>query len=181
MKDMGKRQKKYIEKAGLPFAHIRPGFFMQNVSGVHSAEICDQNKIFVPAGNSRTSFIDAADIGLSAAILLHNADKYQNTAHTITGSQALNYYEIADILSEVTGRKIVYAKPSYLRYRSHYIKNRGLDKEYVNVTVALYFMTRMGTAKEVTDEFYKLTGKRPRTFLEFARENKIAFIKGKKE
>lgn len=172
---------KYIETVGLPFAHIRPGFFMQNVSGIHSVEIREKDIIFVPAGTSKTSFIDAADIGLSVATLLHNEDKYRNTAHTITGPQALNYYEVANILSAVTGRKIIYAKPSYLRYRSHYIKKRGLDKEYVNVTVALYFMTRMGTAQAVTDEFYKLTGKQPRTFLDFAEKNKAVFIKGKEE
>lgn len=169
---------KYIEQVALPFAHIRPGFFMQNVSGVHSVEIREMDKIFVPAGNSKTSFIDAADIGLSAATLLHNAAQYQNTAHTITGPQALTYYEVAEILSKVTGRKITYAKPGYLRYRSHYIKKRGLEKEYVNVTVALYFMTRMGTAKAVTDGFFKLTGKQPRRFEDFAVENKFAFVKG---
>lgn len=162
---------KYIEKVGVPYAHIRPGFFMQNVSGIHSVEIREQDKIFVPAGKSKTSFIDAKDIGLSVATLLHEAEKYKNSAHTITGSQALDYYQVAEILSNITGRKITYDKPGYLKYRNHYIKNRGLDKEYVNVTVALYFMTRMGTAKEVTDEFYKLTGKNPRTFEEFAREN----------
>ena len=172
---------KYIEMVGLPFAHIRPGFFMQNISGIHSVEIRDKDMIFVPAGTSKTSFIDAADIGLSVATLLHNADKYRNTAHTVTGPEALDYYEVANILSMVTGRKIIYAKPSYLRYRSHYIKKRGLDKEYVNVTVALYFMTRMGTAKAVTDGFYKLTGKQPRTFLNFAKDNKAVFIKKKEE
>ncbi len=96
---------KYIEKSGLPFAHVRPGFFMQNVSGVHSAEIREQNKIFIPAGNSKTSFVDAADVGLAVATLLHQPDKYRNTAHTITGPQALDYYEVAAILSKVTGRK----------------------------------------------------------------------------
>lgn len=169
---------KYIEQSGLPFAHTRPGFFMQNVSGVHSVEIRDMDKIFVPAGNSKTSFIDAADIGLSIATLLHNANQYKNTAYTITGPQALSYYEVAEILSRVTGRKITYAKPGYLQYRSYYTKKRGLDKEYVNVTVALYFMTRMGTAKAVTDGFFKLTGKQPRRFEDFAEENKSAFMKG---
>jgi uncharacterized protein YbjT (DUF2867 family) len=166
---------KYIESLGIPYAHIRPGFFMQNVSGIHSVEIREQDKIFIPAGKSKTSFIDAADIGLSTAVLLHEPDKYANSAHTITGPEALDYYQVAEILSEVTERKITYDKPGYLKYRSYYIKNRGLDKGYVNVTVALYFMTRMGTAKEVTDEFYKLTGKKPRTFQDFARENIEAF------
>jgi len=170
---------KYIEGTGIPYAHIRPGFFMQNVSGIHSEEIKVMDKIFIPAGKSKTSFIDAADIGLSIAVLLHEPEKYRNTAHTITGPEALDYYQVAEILSRITERKISYAKPGYLRYRSYYIKKRGLDKGYVNVTVALYFMTRMGTAKDVTDGFYKLTGKQPRTFEDFVRENIEAFMKSR--
>ena len=154
---------------------------MQNVSGIHSIEIKEQDKIFIPAGKSKTSFIDAADIGLSIATLLHDPEKYRNTAHTITGPEALDYYQVAEILSKLIGRKITYVRPGYLKYRRYYIKERGLDKGYVNVTVALYFMTRMGTAKEVTDGFYKLTGKKPRTFEAFARENIEAFMKIKGE
>lgn len=167
---------KYIEKVSIPYAHVRPGFFMQNISGVHSVEIREKSEVFVPAGKSKTSFIDAADIGLATAILLNNPKKYKNTKHTITGPEALNYYQVADVLSKVTGRRITYTKPGYLKYRSYYIKKRGLDKGYVNVTVALYFMTRMGTAKEVTDGFYELTGRKPHTFKEFAEINSKYFI-----
>lgn len=167
---------KYIEALGIPYAHVRPGFFMQNLSGIHSVEIREKNQIFVPAGNSKTSFIDAKDIGLSVATLLHNPEKYKNTAHTITGSEVLDYDQIAEVLTKVTGRKITYAKPSYWKYRSYYIKKRGLDKAYVNVTVALYFMTRMGTAQAVTDDFFKLTRVPPRSFEEFAIANVVSFM-----
>ncbi|WP_312651292.1 SDR family oxidoreductase [Proteiniclasticum sp.] len=170
------RIEKYIEKAGLPYAHIRPGFFMQNIAGVHAEEIRMRNEIFIPAGMSRTSFIDAADIGLCVAILLSEPEKYRNTAHTITGPESLNYDEIAEILCDVTERKITYRKPGFLAYRNHYIKKRGLDKTYVNVTLALYFMTRMGTASRVTDGYYRITGKEPRSFRAFASENKCCFI-----
>jgi uncharacterized protein YbjT (DUF2867 family) len=167
---------KYIEKVGIPYAHVRPGFFMQNLSGIHSVEIREKDEIFIPAGKSKTSFIDAADIGLAIAVLLHNPEKYKNTAHTITGFEALDYYQVAEILSMVTGRKIMYNRPGFLKYRNYYIKERGLDRSYVNVTVALYFMTRMGTAKEVTNGFYELTGRKPRTLLEFARDNLKYFL-----
>lgn len=168
---------KYIEKLQIPYAHVRPGFFMQNLSGVHSVEIREKDEIFVPVGKSKTSFIDAADIGLATAILLHNPEKYKNTAHTITGPEGLDYFQVADVLSRVVGRKITYAKPGFLNYRNYYIKKRKLDKAYVNVTVALYFMTRMGTAKEVTNGFYELTGRTPRTLEEFAKDNIIYFMK----
>ncbi|GKU24660.1 SDR family oxidoreductase [Clostridium folliculivorans] len=166
---------KYIETLEIPFTHIRPGFFMENISGIHSVEIREQDEVFIPAGRSRTSFIAAEDIGLSIAVVLHNPELYKNTAHTITGGEALDYYQVAEIISKVTGRKITYKKPGFLKYRRYYIKNRGLDKSYVNVTVALYFMTRIGTAKKVTDEFCELTGKRPKSFEEFVKENVVNF------
>jgi len=166
---------KYIERSGIHYAHIRPGFFMQNLSGIHSVEIRERDEIYVPAGNSRTSFIDARDIGLSVAVVLHEAEKYKNTAHTITGPESLSYFQIAEILSQTTGRKIAYRKPGFLKYRKHYIKTRGLDRNYVNVTLALYFMTRLGTAEKVTEEFMEITGKKPRTFREFAEDHSECF------
>lgn len=168
---------KYIEKYNLPYAHIRPGFFMQNISEVHAPEIREEDRIFIPAGKSKTSFIDAKDIGLAIATVLHEPEKYVNTAHTIAGPEALDYYQVADILSDVLGRKIEYAKPGFLKYRRKYIKDRGLEKGYVNVTVMLYLMTRLGTANKLTDEFKKLTGKKPRTFKEFAEDNIEAWRK----
>ncbi|SFC23430.1 Uncharacterized conserved protein YbjT, contains NAD(P)-binding and DUF2867 domains [Alkalibacterium subtropicum] len=167
---------KYISELGLPFAHIRPGFFMQNLSGIHAEEIKENNKILVPAGKSKTSFIDAADIGLAIATVLKDPERYKNTAHTLTGPQSLDYFEVAELLSQVTKKHISYADPGFLSYRSHYINNRGLDKKYVNVTMALYLMTRLGTAEKVTDEFEKLTGKKPTSFREFAERNRGSFM-----
>ena len=167
---------KYIESLEIPYVHVRPGFFMQNISTIHAPEIKENNEIFIPAGRSKTSFIDAKDIGLATGFLLHNPEKYKNTSHTITGPEALDYYQVADILTKVTGKKISYKKPGFLKYRRHYIHKRGLDKKFVNVTVALYFMTRMGTAEAVTHAFKKITGKAPRSFEEFAKDNKEAFL-----
>ncbi|MCX7773177.1 MAG: NmrA family NAD(P)-binding protein, partial [Clostridia bacterium] len=167
---------KMIEELGIPYAHIRPGFFMQNISGIHSLEIRERNEIFVPAGKSRTSFIDAQDIGDAAAAVLHHAEQHKNTAFTLTGPESLTYYEVADILSKVTGRTIRYAKPSFLKYRSIYIRKRGLEKGYVNVTVMLYLMTRLGAAERVTNDFERLMGRKPRSFMEFAQDNVKAFM-----
>lgn len=168
---------KAIEKAGIPYAHIRPGFFMQNVSGIHAEEIKQLDEIWIPAGRSKTSFIDAEDIGTVIATVLADASMHKNTAYTITGPEALDYDEVAQILSKVTGRSIRYKNPSFLKYRSHYVKVRKLDKGYVNVTLALYLMTRLGTAKAVTDTFFKLTGKQPKTFENFVADHKTCFIK----
>ncbi|WP_368645087.1 SDR family oxidoreductase [Alkalibacterium putridalgicola] len=167
---------KYIAELGIPFAHIRPGFFMQNLSGIHAEEIKNNNEILVPAGKSKTSFIDAADIGLAVATVLKDPEKFKNTAHTLTGPESLDYLEVAEILSQVTKKNISYADPGFLAYRRHYVNNRGFDKKYVNVTMALYLMTRLGTAEKVTDEFEKMTGKKPNNFRDFVERNIDCFM-----
>ncbi|OJF94171.1 SDR family oxidoreductase [Alkalibacterium sp. 20] len=172
---------KLIERSGIPYSHIRPGFFMQNLSGVHSKEIIENNEILIPAGKSKTSFIDAKDIGLSVATVLHEAEKYKNTTYTITGPESLSYFDIAEILSQATERNIIYRNPSFIKYWLYYVNIRGLDKQYVNVTIALYFMTRMGASKMVTNEFEQLTGRPPHSFKEFAADNIDSFMDGKEK
>jgi uncharacterized protein YbjT (DUF2867 family) len=162
---------KYIEKIGLPYCHIRPGFFMQNLIGVHAHEINSKNDIFIPAGKSKCSFIDAKDIGTAIATIVRDYNKHQNTSYTITGSESLNYDQVAGILSGVLKREITYSRPSWIKFRHDMIQERGQDKRVVNVMMMLYLMTRLGTASAVHDDYYKLTGCSPRTMLQFARDN----------
>jgi uncharacterized protein YbjT (DUF2867 family) len=169
----GKIEKQIVD-IGLPYSFLRPSFFMQNLTGLHLEDIVKHNEIIVPVGRSRTSFIDADDIGKAAAVCLADPEKYKNTKHTLTGPEALNYYKVAEIFSRVLGRKVSFKNPSFFRYRG-YMKERGFEKDYINVTTLLYLMTRVGTANLVNDDFYKLTGEKPTTFEEFVIKHKSKF------
>jgi uncharacterized protein YbjT (DUF2867 family) len=166
---------KYIEKTGLPFCHIRPSFFMQNISAIHAFEIKHFDRIVVPVKNALTSFIDAEDIGELIAKVFSEADKHKNTAYSITGSEAISYYEVEKILSEELGRKIKYTNPKPSYAKKYWIEIRGLDKEYSSVMGMLYMMTRMGTAKKVTNVFSDIMGKNPQTFRKFVKKNIVAW------
>lgn len=45
---------------------LHPNFFMQNLSTTYAQRIRDHSEIFVPAGRSRTAFVDARDVGRGA-------------------------------------------------------------------------------------------------------------------
>lgn len=162
---------KYIEKAKLPYAHIRPSFFMQNISGIHAFEIKYFNNIVVPVKKALTSFIDAEDIGEITATILTNPDKYKNKGYSLTGPEAIDYYEVAKILSEELSRKIVYANPKPRLAKQYWINIRKLDKEYCNVMSMLYMMTRLGTAKKTTNTFEEILSKKPTSFRQFVQKN----------
>ncbi|WP_239256631.1 NmrA family NAD(P)-binding protein [Listeria ilorinensis] len=168
---------KYIERAGLPYCHIRPSFFMQNISGVHAFEIKHFDRIVVPVKKALTSFIDAEDIGEITAKVLTEPEKHQNNAYSITGPDAVDYFEAAQILSEELERPIRYANPKPSLAKKYWIHVRGLDKEYSTVMSMLYMMTRMGTAKKTTPVFEQIMGKKPQTFRQFVKKNLKAWEK----
>lgn len=168
---------KYIEAAGLPYCHIRPSFFMQNISGIHAFEIKQFDRIVVPVKNALTSFIDAEDIGEITAKVLSEPEKHQNRGYSITGPEAIDYFAAAKILSEELGRTITYANPKPALAKQYWIDIRGLDKEYSTVMGMLYMMTRMGTAKNVTTVFEDVVGKKPQTFRQFVKKNLSAWAR----
>lgn len=169
---------KTIERAGLPYCHIRPSFFMQNISGVHAFEIKHFDRIIVPVRQALTSFIDAENIGEITAKVLSEPERHQNRGYSITGPEAIGYEEAAKILSEELGRTITYADPSPRFAKKYWIEVRGLDREYATVMGMLYMMTRMGTAKKVTNVFEEVMGRRPGTFREYVKKNLSAWERG---
>src|SRR5919106_2774851 len=108
-----KEEEKIIEDSGIPYTFLRPPAFMQNFVTQFGHTIRTQNAFYVPAGDAKMSFVDARDIGATAARILTNnnnggRNQYENKAYDITGQNALSYKQAADILSNEVGKKISY-------------------------------------------------------------------------
>ncbi|WP_461215477.1 NmrA family NAD(P)-binding protein [Lacticaseibacillus sp. GG6-2] len=157
---------KMIVDSGLPYTFLRPSFFMQNLTTTHGDDLRKHHDLFVPAGKSVTSFIDCRDIAAAAAVVLQSSE-YLNQAITITGPEALSYQQVAAIMTKVCGVKVTYSHPGLLKFRRAMLK-RGIKKEFVNVMVMLYVITRMGNAKAVNDNLPKLIGRPAKTMADFA-------------
>lgn len=159
-----------IKDLSIPYVFLRPSFFMQNLNTNHREEIKERDELYIPAGKSKTSFIDTRDIARAAAISLIE-DKYTNIAITLTGKEAIDYDEVSKTLSEVLERNIEYKNPSLLKFRNESIK-RGTPKEFANVMTLLYLMTKLGTAKDITYDLEKLIEREPISFKQYAMDYK---------
>jgi uncharacterized protein YbjT (DUF2867 family) len=155
----------WLYTSGLEYTFLRCSFFMQNLSTTHRTEIRNDDEIFLPAGKARTSFIDVRDIGAVAALIL-TEDSHAGRAYDLTGSQALDYYEVANLFSEILGRKIVYKDPTSLSFFMRQLR-RGGALPYALVTTWLYTNTRNGMADVVTGEVERLLGREPITMRQF--------------
>ncbi len=165
----------WLRASGLKYTFLRASFFMQNLNTVHRAEIQDRDMIEVPVGTAKTSFLDARDIGAVAALALTEAG-HENKAYDLTGSQALDYYQVAALFSEVLGRKITYTNPSPFTFFVHLLQ-RGTKLIFAVIQTWLYNNTRKGMADTVTGEVKRLLGRDPILLKQYIEDYKDCWMK----
>jgi uncharacterized protein YbjT (DUF2867 family) len=161
---------RYLQSNGFAWTFLRAGFFMQNLSTTHRAEIREEGEIIVPAGNGRTSFVDVRDIAAVAALALCEAGHAQQ-AYTLTGATALTYGQVADLLTAYLHRRITYRRPSILRFVRHWqAKGTALDK--IIVMVGIYTTARLGLAAGISADLPRLLGRPPLSMAHFIADHR---------
>jgi len=163
-----------IRALGFDYTFLRASFFMENLSTTHQAEIRDRNEIAVPVGKAKTSFVDVRDLGAVAARALTEPG-YVNKMYTLTGSEALDYQQVAAILSQVLGRMIRYTRPSLVGFVVQQLRNKRALGMTV-VMAGLYTITRFGNASEVTHDVQTLLGRPPILFRQFADDYRAVWL-----
>ena len=156
------KNEKLIKKLGIPYTFIRAGYFMQNLNDFLCEEIKERQRIFVPAGNGKTSFVDVRDLAEVISLSFRDPQLHKNKAYTVTGTDALDFSQVAEKMTRILGKAISYTNPSAKDFKQ-YMLSRGKDKGFINVVIGIHFPTKLGLAKGVTSDFQKLTGKQPHT------------------
>jgi len=163
----------HLATAGVPYTLLRAGFFMQNLSTTHRADIAEHGEVLVPAGRGRTAFIDTRDIAAVAARALSEPG-HAGQAYPLTGAESLDYDDVAAILSVELGRPIVYRRPSLLRF-ARAMRARGHAPAYIGVMLGIYLTTRLGMAAAVDPAAARLLGRPPITLRQFVHDHRDAW------
>ena len=160
---------KYMRQKKMPYTFLRPNFFMQNLTTFYRDDIAKNDEIYLPAGRGRTAFIDVRDIGEVAAKVLCEPG-YISRSYTLSGGQALDYYEVANVLSEVLHRKITYKNPSIAEYTDR-LRSKNADESFVNVQKMLYFVVRHNFSASTKSDVSELLGRPPISFKQFVQDH----------
>jgi uncharacterized protein YbjT (DUF2867 family) len=159
---------KYLKSKNAPYTFLRPNFFMQNLSTMYKDEIKEQDEIFLPAGLGKTAFVDVRDIGEVAAAVL-TEDTHQQKAYELSGPESLDYFQVADVMSDVLGRTITYRNPKFKDYKKH-LADKGFKDNYIKVQKMLYFVVRHNLSKNTSTGINTVLNRQPTSFRKFVKD-----------
>lgn len=162
-----------LEKSGLNYNIVRPNWFIQNFNTFWIQGIQQQGKILLPAGQAKTSFIDTLDISAVVAKLL-TTDQFNNKDFDITGAQALDHAEVANEISAVAGKKIVYQEIQPEDFKKGLLA-AGLPEDYASFLVMIMGFLREGYSSRITNSVKEILGREPRTIQDYTKANRQAW------
>ncbi|RPK32812.1 MULTISPECIES: NAD(P)H-binding protein [Streptomyces] len=145
------------------WAVLRPSWFMQNFTGdhAHAHSVRSEGVIRTAAGEGRVGFVDAEDIAAVAFRALTDT-RAPNTDLILTGPSALNHREVAEVLSEVTGRSVVHEEltPEQMRDRLAAF----MPAEFAALLADMDRAIAAGAEDRTTDAVRSVTGLPPLDF-----------------
>jgi uncharacterized protein YbjT (DUF2867 family) len=155
---------KLLQSKGFNLTVLQPSFFAQNFKNYEFENITKFSITFAVAAAGKVGFVDAEDIGRVAAKVLttegHNGKFYE-----ITGPDLLSYFDVAEILTEVLGKKIIYPNPTAEQYKQT-LANAGAPSFVADYMVDVYSLIANNKVNRLTNIVEDLTGRKPTSLKE---------------
>lgn len=161
----------YLRSKPVAQTILRPTGFMQNF--LESARAIAQGVLPHVTGAGRVSYIDARDVA-AVALRVLSEDGHDRATYYLTGPEALAVEDIASQLTAALGRVV---RPIELTADAmvETLRKAGISAWFIDGMMAQFAVIAGGYTTDVTEEVQRLTGAKPRTFLEFAQASRAAF------
>jgi uncharacterized protein YbjT (DUF2867 family) len=157
-----------LRRSDIPHVILRPNFFMQNAL-LQRASI-EAGVYAEPISTSSISYVDIRDIAEVAVAVAHG--DFDDQALNLTGREAIGGERISNLLGQAIGKRIRFVSPDLSSFRSALAKN-SLPDWHIDALIELYTKVQEGRASHVssiTADIENVTGRRPRSFMEFAQD-----------
>ncbi|WP_433934905.1 NmrA family NAD(P)-binding protein [Sorangium cellulosum] len=161
---------RHLRAGRLAWTILRPGFFAQNLGDAYRRDIAEDRRLFVPAGRGRVAFVDVRDVAEIAALAFAAPERHRGQAYTLTGPEAVSFFDAAAILTETLGRAIRYEPATLVGYARH-LRRRGLPLAQIAVQTVLHAGLRLGQAEGVDPTLERLLGRPGRTLRAYVRDH----------
>lgn len=150
----------------MPHIVLRANGFMQNLLRQRTAIAL--GSYVEPLGTAAASYVDVFDL---AAVAVAVADgPFDGRALALTGPAALTGEQMAGALAAASGRPVRFVSPALPQFRAA-LAERGMPAWQADALLELYEAVQSGRAPHlatVTADIAEVTGRRPRSFEQFA-------------
>lgn len=149
---------KMIIESGLKYTFMRNALYAEGLPMFLGKDVLEKG-IHLPAGDGKVPFASRTDMAEAAANIIAESG-HENKSYRTVNLKNYSFYEIAEILSKITGKQIKYFCPETEDYKNALI-NAGIPKEVVGGLIAWFEGIRQGYFESPYSDMEELLGRKP--------------------
>lgn len=148
----------YIIASGLKYIFFRNILYMDSMATFLGKNVLE-NGIYLPAGEGRATYALRSDQAEAIANILAIED-YSNRVYDFTNVETYSFYDVAQALSELSGRKVTYTPVDTLSFQQKAV-DLGIPEFAVSVVIDFLTDIKNGQENKVSHDMEIALGRKP--------------------
>jgi NAD(P)H dehydrogenase (quinone) len=145
-----------IRTTNIPYTFLRNSLYTEVFVNPALRASVEHGAVVTNAGSGRLNSVTRSDLALAAATVLIG-EGHENKTYNLVSNQTWSFDDLADILSEVSGKKVVHQSVSFEEEKSILV-NAGLPESVAVVIAGIYNAISEGETSRTSDDLQKLIG-----------------------
>ena len=155
-----------LKESEIPFTIMKHNLYMDFLPMFIGDQVLENGTIYLPAGNGKVGAVlrdEMAEAGV--AVLL--GEGHENKVYDITGSEAVSFGEIAEMIADISGKEINYVSPSVEDFVK-VLEGAGVPAHAIGISAGFAAAIAENELDQTGDDVENLIGRKPtsaKTFL----------------
>jgi NAD(P)H dehydrogenase (quinone) len=155
----------WLKESGIAYTILKNNLYMDFLPGFIGEKVLETGVIYVPAEGGKVSAVLRVEMAEAAANVLVTSG-HQGKEYNFTNTAAVSYHEIAQMIAEISGKKISYVSPSVEDYGTTLAKH-GLPAEVIGIFSSFAVAQAKGELDVESIDLEALLGRKPLAVGEF--------------
>ncbi|MFD2827830.1 SDR family oxidoreductase [Leeuwenhoekiella polynyae] len=153
----------WLKESGLDYTILRHNLYAEVLPmflGDKEA-LLGSRTIFLPTETGKTGFALRDDLAEAGMIVLKNYKNHTNRVYTLDGPKAIDFKEIASILSTITSEEIEFISPDAETFKSTMV-SYGVPEEAIGMMLVFSLGIAAGEFNSESNDLEVLLGRKPK-------------------
>lgn len=146
---------KLIQESGLSYTFLRNFLYTDLLIETYKAAV-SLGTLFGASGDQKAAYVTRKDCARIAARELSSED-FSNKIIDVTGPQGINYSELAEYFSQMSGKKIPYVELSPESFKRGLVQS-GMPEAFADLLLSFELSIKEGELRQANEKFLKETG-----------------------
>lgn len=158
----------WLKASGMAYTILKNNLYMDFLPGFIGEKVLESGVLYVPAADGKVGAVLRSDMAEAAAVILATSN-HEGKEYHFTNTKALSYEEMAQIISEVSGKNINYISPDEAEYKTT-LANYGVPGEVIGIFSSFAIAQAQGELNTESQDLEKLLGREPLSIADFLKQ-----------